>query len=174
AAGCPTTSTTAACTATGLTNGTTYFFRVAATNAIGTGSYSAVSSGATPIGGPGAPTGVTGTAGNAQVALAWTAPTSNGGSAITGYQVQVATSTAGPFSNAAGCGTASPTPSCTATGLTNGTTYFFKVAATNANGTGSYSAASSGVTPAGLPGAPTGVTGTAGNGQVALNWTAPN
>jgi titin len=174
AAGCSTTSTTASCTATGLTNGTTYFFKVAAINAVGTGSYSAASSGVTPAGVPGAPTAVAGTAGNTQVSLTWTAPSSTGGSAITGYQVQVATSASGPFSNAAGCSTTSTTAACTATGLTNGTTYFFQVAAINAIGTGSYSTVSSGVTPTGVPGAPTAVSGTAGNGQVALTWTAPS
>ena len=93
------------------------------------------------------PTKVTGTAGNGQVAVWWTAPASNGGSAITGYQVQLATSVGGPYSNAAGCPTYSTTTSCTATGLRNGTTYFFRVAAINGVGTGPYSAPSSGVTP---------------------------
>ena len=97
---------------------------------------------------PGGPTNVTGTAGNGQVAVSWTAPASNGGSAITGYQVQLATSVGGTYSNAAGCPTSSTTTSCTATGLRNSTTYFFRVAAINGVGTGPYSAPSSGVTPA--------------------------
>jgi hypothetical protein len=173
AAGCPTNSTTTACTATGLTNGTQYFFKVAAINAVGTGDYSSASSGITPATVPDAPTGVTGTGGNAQVALLWTAPASNGGSAITGYRVQVATSSGGSYSDAAGCPTNSTATSCTATGLSNGTPYFFKVAAINAAGTGAYSSASSGVTPMTVPGVTTGVTGAAGNAQVALSWTAP-
>lgn len=36
---------------------------------------------------PDAPTAVTGTAGNAQVLVSWTAPSSNGGSTITAYTV---------------------------------------------------------------------------------------
>ncbi|MCB1039982.1 MAG: hypothetical protein KDA94_10720, partial [Acidimicrobiales bacterium] len=56
---------------------------------------------------------------------------------------------------------------------TNGTAYTFKVKATNAAGSGTDSAASGSVTPRTVPGAPTGVSGTAGNGQVVLTWTAP-
>jgi hypothetical protein len=100
----------------------------------------------------GAPTIGTATAGNTQATVNWAAPASNGGAAITGYQVQVATSSGGSYSNAAGtCAPASTNATtavtCTATGLTNGTQYFFKVAAINSAGTGSYSSASSGVTP---------------------------
>ncbi|MGN9810191.1 apiosidase-like domain-containing protein [Micromonospora sp. BQ11] len=87
---------------------------------------------------PGAPTGVTGVAGNAQVSVSWTAPSSNGGSAITGYRV-----TGTP----AGTCTTTGATSCTVTGLTNGTAYTFRVTATNAVGTGPASAASAAVTP---------------------------
>lgn len=101
---------------------------------------------------PGAPTGVGGTAGNAQVSLSWTAPSGIGGAAITGYQVQVSTSSGGTYADAAGtCApattNASTAVSCTATGLSNNTPYFFKVAAINSLGTGNYSVASSGLTP---------------------------
>ena len=113
---------------------------------------------------PGAPTGVGGTAGNASVALSWTAPASNGGSAITGYRVT-------PFIGATAQTpvlTGSAATTFTVTGLTNGTAYTFKVAAINAVGTGADSAASAAITPAAaatVPGAPTGVGGTAGNGH---------
>jgi PKD repeat protein len=44
---------------------------------------------ATPIAGtpPGPPTGLTGSPGNGQVSLSWTAPANNGGVAISGYRV---------------------------------------------------------------------------------------
>jgi hypothetical protein len=62
--------------------------------------------------------------------------------------------------------------------LSNGTSYLFKVSATNGAGTGSYSSNSSSVTPdaanASVPGSPTNITGIAGNTKVLLNWIAPS
>jgi hypothetical protein len=113
---------------------------------------------------PGAPTSVVGTRGNGAVSVAFTAPASNGGTNITGYTV-----TASP-GGATQTGTGSP---IVVTGLTNGTAYTFTVTATNSVGTGPASAASTAVTPATVPGAPTAVTGTPGNGAVTVNFTAP-
>ena len=72
---------------TGLTNGTAYTFTVTATNAIGSGPPSAPSNSVTPAAVPGAPTGVTATAGNAQATVTFVPPVNNGGSPITGYTV---------------------------------------------------------------------------------------
>jgi hypothetical protein len=92
---------------------------------------------------PGAPTGVTATAGNGSATVSWTAP-SNGGSPITSYTVTpYIGSTAQTTSTVSGTAT-----SATVTGLTNGTSYTFTVTATNAIGTGPASAASNAVTPA--------------------------
>jgi peptidoglycan/xylan/chitin deacetylase (PgdA/CDA1 family) len=162
-------------TVTGLTNGTAYTFRVAAINAAGTGPDSTASAAVTPTAvqtAPGAPSGVAGVAGDASVALSWTAPSSNGGSAITSYRITpYIGSTAQTAINTGSTGT-----SRTITGLTNGTAYTFRVAATNAVGTGADSTASAAVTPRAptAPGTPTGLAGTAGNQSVALNWTAPS
>jgi hypothetical protein len=82
---------------------------------------------------PGAPQGLTATAGNGQVSLSWTAPSSDGGSAITGYDVYEGTSPGGESSTPV-----NPSPltstSYTVTGLNNGTTYYFTVEAINAVG----------------------------------------
>ncbi|WP_331346572.1 beta strand repeat-containing protein [Cellvibrio sp. UBA7661] len=87
---------------------------------------------------PGAPTMGTATAGNTQATVTFSAPASNGGSAITGYTV-----TANP-GGATVNGAGSPV---TFTGLTNGTAYTFTVAATNSVGTGAASGSSNAVTP---------------------------
>ncbi|HXC79179.1 MAG TPA: fibronectin type III domain-containing protein [Candidatus Acidoferrum sp.] len=116
---------------------------------------------------PGVATGISGVAGNAQVTVSWTAAP-NGGSTITKYLV-----TASP-GGATMTVTGNPAASTgIVTGLSNGTPYTFTVLATNALGTGVTSGASPAVTPVGPPGAPTGATATAGNGQATVNWTAP-
>ncbi|MEA2552731.1 MAG: hypothetical protein QOJ65_907, partial [Fimbriimonadaceae bacterium] len=74
---------------------------------------------------PAAPTGLTATAGNAQVSLAWT-----GSSGATSYNVKRATVSGGPYTTVG-----SPTAtSFTNTGLTNGTTYYYVVTAVNTAG----------------------------------------
>ena len=71
----------------------------------------------------------TATVGNGQVCLSWDAPSNNGGSEITGYEVTMdnwvnkVTKTASELSH-------------TYTGLTNGILYTFKVRAVNVNGSG--------------------------------------
>lgn len=124
-------------TATGLTNGTAYTFTVKALDSEQRVTNSAQVS-ATPGKVPGAPTGVTATAGNGQATVSFTAPTDNGGSPITGYVV-----TSSPGNNTAtGTGT-----SITVAGLTNGTAYTFTVNAVNSAGNGMGSAPSNQVTP---------------------------
>jgi hypothetical protein len=101
---------------------------------------------------PAAPTSVTATGGNAQAVVSWTAPAALSTLPITDYTVQFSTnsgSTWTTFTRAASTAT-----SATVTGLTNGTAYVFRVAAVNGLGTGSYSAASSSVTPAAAPSVP--------------------
>ena len=114
---------------------------------------------------PGVPTGVVGVAGDGQVSVSWTAPTSQGGTTITGYTVRSSDS------DVETCETS--LVSCVVTGLTNGTSYTFTVTATNSAGTSTASDPSDSVTPATAPSVPTGVVGVAGDGQVSVSWTAP-
>jgi titin len=93
---------------------------------------------------PNAPVISSVTAGNTQVTVVWSTPASNG-STITDYLIKYSLSADGTYTTFAdGVSTAT---SATVTGLTNGTAYYFKVAAKNSVGTGSYSAASADATP---------------------------
>ena len=158
----PSTSSTST-TITGLANGTPYTFSVRARTAAGNSSASA-SSPITPRTVPGAPTTVTGVAGNGQVVVSWLAPDSNGGSAVTAYRV---TSSPGGFT------ATSSSLSATVTGLMNGTSYTFTVVATNVAGSSVASSASSSITPITVPTPPKSVTAMSGNGQVIVSWVAP-
>lgn len=114
---------------------------------------------------PGAPTIGSATAGDASASVAFAAPSSNGGAAITGYAT---TCTAGTSSKT-GTGTASP---ITVSGLTNGTAYFCSVTATNSVGTGAASASVS-VTPAASSGSGGSSASTAGV-QCSYSYSAFN
>ncbi len=83
---------------------------------------------------PTAPSLTSATPGNASVGLAWTAPSSDGGATITGYEVYRGTSPGGesgtPIASLGNVLTYNDSP------VTNGTTYYYKVAAVNSQGTG--------------------------------------
>jgi hypothetical protein len=141
------TSTSTSATITGLTNGTTYFLRVAAVNAVGAGQYSSLSSLAygTPGTVPGSPTAIQATAGDSSASLTWIAPTSNGGYAITEYRIQYSIN--GGSSWVFLQDTSSSNTSITINSLNNGTSYTFRIAAKNDIGYSSYSSNSNEVTP---------------------------
>lgn len=90
----------------------------------------------------GAPTG---TAGELQIAVSWTAPADDRGNPPVGYEV-----TSNPAS--AGCTAVAPSTQCTVSGLTAGTDYTFTVRAKHANGLGPESTSSPPVTPLAAPG----------------------
>ncbi len=153
---------------TGLTNGQEYVFAVAAHNPAGAGSQSS-SIASTPRTVPGVPGQPTVIPGNAQVSLSWTAPTDNGGSTITGYQVYRSLSEAGTYGLIA-----SPIVlSYLDTGVTNDTTYWYVVKAVNAAGEGAGTSPISTV-PGTVPSAPLGLTATPGDLQISLTWSAPS
>ena len=124
---CTAAATATSCDVAGLTNGTAYTFTVVATNSVGDSDPSDPSAAVTPLGAPGQPTAVSGVAGDGQVTVSWTAPASDGGSAVTGSTV-----TAAP--GGATCTAAGAATSCVVSGLTNGTAYTFTVVATNTTG----------------------------------------
>ena len=90
---------------------------------------------AAPDGPPGAPVGLSATPGDTTASLTWSAPNFDGGSPVSGYRVYRGTSAGGEtFYQALGNVT-----SFDDTGLTNGTTYHYKVSAENDNGEGTLS-----------------------------------
>jgi hypothetical protein len=161
---------TAEYTVTGLNNGSGYRYRVSAVNAAGTGAVSEPTSVVAPRDVPGQVTNVRGTAGLGSVALAWNAPSANGGAAISGYRIDRRT-TDGEWETAVP-NTGSTTLTRSVSGLNNGTAYVFRVAAINAAGAGEFSTESAAITP-GKNAAPTNLRATAGNASVGLTWTAP-
>ena len=130
-----TASTTTFCTIAGLTDGVTYTFTVVATNAAGT---STAASLPTPVGTvPDAPMAVV--AANptdTSVFVSFSAPVHNYGFPVTSYTVVA--------SNGVRCVTTST--NCVLAGLQPGTAYTFRVAATNAAGTSSFSLPSTALT----------------------------
>ncbi len=126
----------------GLTNGTTYFFEVAAVNSGGTSGISNEAS-ATPISGPpSAPAGLTASPGNGLVALSW-----SGSTGATSYNMYRGTSSGGERPIATGI----TATAFSSTGLSNGTPYYFRVAAVNSGGTSGYSNEASATPTSALP-----------------------
>jgi hypothetical protein len=151
-------------TVTGLSNGVTYVMRVAARNATGIGAWSKVTIPVTPNPQPPtAPSNLTvtptnffassGSSGggyNTGFSLSWSAPTGNGGSAITGYRIE---NMVGSTAYLVGTTT---TPATTAVvgakqpatfiySLRPGSVYAFRVSAVTSAGVGSPSTTSAGV-----------------------------
>jgi hypothetical protein len=119
---------------------------------------------------PPAPTNLAVVSGNASVALSWTAPTVLAQTPITDYTEQYSADNGANWTTFTQA--ASATPSATVTGLNNGTAYVFRVAAVNAVGVGTYTAASSAVTPsaASLTLVRQGSYGVSGAGTSASPW----
>lgn len=155
--------------ASGLTNGTPYWFRVSARNEAGTGLPAQFGS-ITPRTVPQPPLDVVGTPGDGTVDVAWKPPAFNGGASITGYTVAYATSPTGPWFSIIND---SKKLSAAATGLKNGTPYWFQVYATNAAGIGSPAVLSGSITPRTIPLSPQDVAVTAGDGKLTATWKAP-
>jgi hypothetical protein len=179
----PIPGTTPYCIVAGLAVSTTYDFRVAATNVVGTGPYSAIATAST-YAVPDAPTGLTAQSGVGSVTLTWNPPASDGGSPITSYTVEYRFSGTIPISSWIPIPNVIPvvipplnyndpvTLQYTVLGLQNATTYDFRVAAVNASGTGPCSAIVTASTYA-VPDAPFGLTAQSGVKSVSLTWLPP-
>jgi fibronectin type 3 domain-containing protein len=149
-----------------LANGTTYYYVVAAGNGACWSTDSAAVSGIPVCTPPPVPGTLTATPGDGQVSLSWGA--SQG---ATGYTIWRKIGAAGAY---ASIGTATSTTYLDKL-LTNGTTYYYKVSASNGSCDSDFDAEQS-ATPAAACSQtpPTNVKATAsGSVQVTLTWTAP-
>jgi hypothetical protein len=119
---------------------------------------------------PGIPLNVSATPGDAQIAMTWSAPSSNGGSAITGYNVY--------RNGSLVTTTAAQTTSYTITGLSNGTSYNITIKAVNNAGSGPASSAVSSTPSAGggggtVPDTPANVLAIGGDCHISIEWDYP-
>ena len=151
----------------------TYYYTVKAVNAVGSSaastSISVVIMAATTV--PGIPTGTAAVGTNGAIIVSWSAPTSNGGLAITGYKLYRSTVSGSEKLLA----TLVTTTSYNNSGLTNGMTYFYRVSALNALGEGSLGPEVSAVPNQAtiVPGSFM-LTASVFSGGVILSWTLPS
>jgi len=128
-----------------VASGTTYWYAVLAINAVGPSPLSNERSAAL-IETPSAPT-LLGAATDGGAILSWTAPTDDGGSALTGYNIYRSVAGGAESLHAT---TGAGELQYVELGLTNGTDYSYRVAGVNAAGSGAYSNLVT-VTPTGAP-----------------------
>ncbi len=153
----------------GLSASTTYYYRVRAYNGTGNSSYSNTASATTMtiVTIPEAPSGLTAvSASSSQINLAWTDNSTN----ETGFKIERSLSSSSGFSQIATVGAG--TTSYQNSGLSNSTTYYYRVRAYNEAGNSSYSNTASATTSSNQSSAPSGLTATAvSSSQIDLAWT---
>jgi len=143
------------------TAGTTYYYVVSATNSVGESANSSQIS-ATFLIIPPVPTGLAAVSGSGQIAVTW-----NASAFAASYVVQRSTNGGSTYTTV----NSPTTTGYNDTNVTNGHTYYYKVAAVNVTGTSAYCTPVS-ATYSLPPTAPTGVNGILGNNQVTINWTS--
>lgn len=129
-------TTSDSATIAGLTNGTAYYVRVynyGSDSYARASDYVIMSGTITPAGTPGPVATGSSSPGDASIVLGWTAPTSNGGSAITGYLIEYS-ATSATYSESITA--LSSDTRLTLSGLINGTSYYVRIKAVNEIGAG--------------------------------------
>ena len=160
-------------TVRGLINGVSYSVNVYAENKAGKSLPSGLASEIAPYTVPGKPSGLNVAAGDGSVTVSWTAPSSDGGSSITGYRVSVRP-------GRTSVDVKSDASSTVFTGLANGQPYTFAVSASNPAGSGASSDSSGSVTPVAppvkstVPGSPSSIVAAVEREQVTVTWSAPD
>lgn len=160
---------------TAVAGGETWFYQVAAVNSAGSGARSNEVGATVPTPPPAQPPsapGLSATAGDRLVDLSWTVPADDGGAAVTGYEIYRGTAP-GSLAWVASVG---DVRSYRDSGLTNGTTYRYQVAARNAAGIGERSAEVSATpaAPATAPSAPRSLKAQKSSEGIRLTWQPPS
>ncbi|MCZ0933809.1 MAG: fibronectin type III domain-containing protein [Gemmatimonadetes bacterium] len=153
---------------------TTRHYRVAAINTAGTGPFSNTARATTEATVPGTPRSLDAEAdGTSRIELSWRAPTSDGGSRITGYRIEVSEDGGTRWENLV-ANSHNTRTTHVHTGLEPATRRHYRVSAINRIGVGRASRVVSAITDATVPDAPTGLTATAVSPtQIDLFWLAP-
>ena len=166
-----TTATTT--TKTGLVNGTAYYFRLVSFNTAATTTSGPTAGPFTPLAAPAVLAAPVGVAGDSQVTLTWAAPGAGTVAApIASVAVQYCTNTGMTIGCVTGASLPTSSTGAVVTGLANGTTYYFRLRATNAVTTTSGSR-NAGTRPIGPPAASAAPVGVPGPSRVVLSWPAP-
>jgi predicted phage tail protein len=154
-----------------LTNGTEYSFKVRAVNSAGKSEWSNVMGPVLPCTVPTAPSELEATPNDECVRLTWSAPASNGGSAVTSYDIQQNDDTNNLISF--DCTEDDTSLKYVIDELTNGNNYTFKIRAVNAAGKSPWSDEDGPVMPCRVPSKPTNLQAVPGNSNVGLTWSVP-
>ena len=160
-----------------LSPGSTRHYRVAAITRAGRSPWSSVAQATTDVTTPSAPAGLrvvpSGVGGSDQLLLTWTRPSTDGGSSITGYRIEMSSNGVAGWVILVASTSGAATTYLHA-GLAPGTTRFYRVAAINAQGQGAYSNVVRGATNAARPDPPQGLRARAGGPtSITLTWEAP-
>ena len=153
---------------------TTRHYRVAAINTAGTGPFSNTARATTEATVPGAPRSLDAEAdGTSRIELSWREPTSDGGSRITGYRIEVSEDGGASWDDLV-ANSHNTRTTYVHTGLEPATRRHYRVSAINRIGVSRASRVASAITDATVPDAPTGLTATAVTStQIDLFWLAP-
>jgi hypothetical protein len=165
------TATTTTCTLSGLAAGTGYVVTVRASNALGAGPAATAALVKTPTG-PGRPAKITVAAAPGRLVAAWTAPSTDGGSPVTGYVARAYNGATGGAAVAT-CNVAATARRCELKGLVDGRRYYVDVLARNGVGLGPVTARLAG-TPVAAPDAPRSVSVRSSGRRVTVAWQPPS
>ena len=154
---------------TGLDPASTKHYRVRAVNAQGTGPWSNVAMAMTDGGTPGRPKLTATKSGTSMINLAWTPPEGDGGSAITGYELQYWDGSNGWMDLTS---TTASVTSHTHRNIAGGMTKYYRIRAMNSGGSGLWSTVDYATTDTSVPAPPTLMAMADGATKIKLTWTA--